>query len=89
MSTNDDTASQSYAGGMSPIVPPKEEPSPFSVRLPPSLVKEIDLIAKSTDRSRNSAMEFLLRWAVQEARRELEASSRSSPEPLEPNKKKK
>ena len=33
---------------------------------------EIDEIAKATGRSRNSAMEFLLRWAVQEARRELE-----------------
>jgi predicted transcriptional regulator len=75
MNTADETTSGAHTGGMAPIVPPKEEPVSFSARLPPTLVKEIDDIAEKTGRSRNSVMEFLLRWAIQESKRELEAQA--------------
>lgn len=65
-----------------PIIPPKEEDDArvaTSVRLPGSLVRELDEAAKTTGRTRNEVIEFALRWAMQEVRREMELLKAEKP----------
>lgn len=60
------------------VVPKKQEPMRAVFRWAPSLVDEIDEIAKATGRSRNEAGELLMRWAVERAKHELEMAEKDS-----------
>lgn len=55
------------------IIPPKEPATQVLFRLPPTLIREIDELAERTNRSRNDAVELLLRWAIATAKHELDA----------------
>lgn len=62
-----------------PIVSKKSDPVRAVFRWDPALVEEIDRIAVATGRSRNEAAELMMRWAVDQTRRELEMAEADSP----------
>lgn len=57
------------------------EAVPTSIRMPESMLKEIDAAAKEMDLSRSEAMLQLLRWALNEHEREMgrEPKARTGP----------
>jgi hypothetical protein len=61
------------------IVPPKEPPIQVLLRLPPTLVAEMDALAERTNRSRNETAELLLGWAVERAKLELDVAEKAKP----------
>lgn len=54
------------------IVPKKAKHAKLTFRWSPDLVAEIDRIAEHTGRSQNECGEYLMRWAVQQALREID-----------------
>ncbi len=58
---------------MSRILPPKEDSEPAvttSLRVPPSMLRELDSIAKESGYSRTEVMLHFWTWAIQEYRLE-------------------
>lgn len=80
MSFVDHASDPRIFGAAMPIVPKKEPRTATTLRVTPSLLQEIDEIAERTGRSRNDAIEFLLMWAVERAKQELEQQAREAAE---------
>lgn len=61
---------------VSRILPPKEEAEPAvttSLRVPPSMLRELDAIAKESGYTRTEVMLHFWTWAIQEYRAEQKA----------------
>ena len=75
---------------MAPILSKKSKPESLTFRWDPELFAELRALASETGRSLNETGEILMRWAVQEARRDLErqaarTASEKKEEPTEPD----
>lgn len=63
---------------VSRILPPKDDPETpvtTSLRVPPSMIKDLDAIARESGYTRTEVMLHFWRWAIQEYRSEQKAKN--------------